>query len=231
MVRPTYYRILLFSFLCIVGLVLTGCRTLFPMRYAPNPVAAPDVSTRDLLLDASAFPPDWIVHQCDPHCDRTERNGNSIRGFYITGVPGHVNQHVMYFDTEVAAKIKFERYRETDLSDNINPNTVQTPSTVFLPPDEIDYQSPLADEQYLGCGVDVVPACKAGLRYGNYFIYFYFSLHNSYYLHFLDESEITDKMRRLSVEEGGLRLSEVEQVLQAMDEHYAELFGVSIPDE
>jgi hypothetical protein len=208
--------------------MLTGCISLVSsLRYFPNPVPAPAVPTGDLLLDEDPFPEEWEVFSCEPHCDRRERNGESGRSFGVVDVPGHVIQDVFYFDGEWAAKIKFRRYEETDLPDAVDPNSVRTPRTVFSPPPEIEYRSPIADDQYLGCGIDVVPACRAGLRYGNYFIYFYFDLRSSYYFDYLDEVQA----EKMLGDEGGLTLLQVEAILRAMDEHYAEQFDLEIPIE
>jgi hypothetical protein len=134
---------------------------------------------------------------------------------------------VFYFDGERATQTTFQRYQETDLPDTVDPDSVQLPSTAFAPPPEIEYRSPIADEQYLGCGVDVVPACRAGLRYGSYFIYFYFDLNTRYYTYYLDDDSIKAEM----LHEGGLSFAQVEAILRAMDEHYANLFEISLPDK
>lgn len=206
---------------------LAGCNVMLPFRSAPGPVPAPNVPTARLLISADPFPGGWVVFSCEPHCDRRERNGDSGRSFGIVGVPGHVIQHVLYFEREWAAQANFQRYEETDLPETVDPNSVQSLRTAFSPPYEIKYRSPIADEQYLGCGIDEVPACRAGLRYGNYFTYFYFDLKTRYYMHYLDDDIIKEEL----LHEGGLTFSQVEKILRAMDEHYAELFDLQIPDE
>ena len=70
-----------------------------------------------------------------------------------------------------------------------------------------------------------MPACRAGLRYGNYFIYFYFDLRTDYYAYYLDDESINEEM----LHEGGLTFAQVEAILRAMDEHYTELFNVELP--
>lgn len=219
--------VLRFLGLTIAIIVLAGCVSLSSLRYAPNPVPAPIIPTGDLLLDAEAFPEGWVVFSCEPYCDRTERNGDSGRNFGMVDVPGHVTQQVMYFASDAAAKIKFQRYKEANLPDAVDPDSVQLPSTAFTPPPEIKYRSSIADDQYLGCGINVVPACRAGLRYGNYFTYFYFDLRTSYYFDYLEEEE-AEKMLGHA---GGLRLSQVETVLRLMDKHYAQIFDISLPSE
>ncbi|MFW6182902.1 MAG: hypothetical protein ACOC8X_03825, partial [Chloroflexota bacterium] len=143
--------------------------------------------------------------------------------------PGHVTQYVLYLESEFAASIKFQRYRNTDLSDR--PHSVRKPSTIFDRPAGISYRSPIADEQYLGCGVDVVPACRAGMRYGSYFVYFYFDLTADYYSDFgIDVDDLSQSaVSAIERDKGGLTLAGVEMVLKAMDKRYAELFDVELP--
>jgi hypothetical protein len=88
------------------------------------------------------------------------------------------------------------------------------PSIEFLPPPQITYRSPIADEQYLACGVDVVPACRAGRRYERFFVEFYFSLDGWLWIGF--GPEVT-----------GVRIEEVEPILRAMDELVVEQFEMS----
>lgn len=169
-----------------------------------------------------AFPEGWSV---DP-CNRCEENGESNRIFGLPDTPGHVVQRVFYFAGDGEAAQAFQTYRASDLVEATH--EVRRPSTVLRRPPDIAYRSPIADEQYLACGVDVVPICRAGLRYGNYFAYFYFALTSRYYFDYLEPDEVGNKA---SFDRAGLTLSEVETVLRAMDAHYAELFGVSLPDE
>lgn len=191
-----------------VGLVtaITLAATLscvIPVPGVPgDPVPAPGVPASDLLLDAQPFPAGWEVLPCEPYCDDTEKAGQAERTFHLTGVPGHVIQQMFYFGSENDAEANFQRYEET---------------TPFSPPPEIAYRSPIADQQYLRCGVDIVPACWAALRYGNYFVYFYFRLESGY---------DADGER---VEAHGLKTEEVEAILRAMDERAADLLGLTSP--
>jgi hypothetical protein len=130
------------------------------------------------------------------------------RSFGIVGIPGHVIQKVLYLGDEKEARAKFRTYRET----SFGRSTSRSPSTEFVPPPEISYRSPIADEQYLGCGVDVVPACRAILRYDSYLVYFYFSL---------DRGSVDG----VEVEADGLTIEQVEPILRAMDERAAALLG------
>jgi hypothetical protein len=99
-----------------------------------------------------------------------------------------------------AAQTKFQTYREVEFRE------LQSPNRTFRPPPEITYRSPIADEYYLGCGIDEVPACRAIMRYGNYFIYFYFDIDDG--------------------QGDGLKMEEVEPILRAMDARVTSVLGV-----
>lgn len=185
--------------LVVATLLLSGC---FGVPYSlsgdPIPVNPPDVPTSDLLLDESPFPSGWQIDLCEPYCDRDRFLGESSRTFGRIGIPGHIIQDVFYYRTERDAEAKFQRYDET---------------TGHSPPPEISYLSPIADEQYLRCGVDKrsgIENCRAARRYGNYFIYFYFDLDQGY-------------------DDGLPSIEDVEPILRAMDERVSEQLGIPLP--
>lgn len=172
-------------------------------------VPSPSIPAGDFILDADAFPPDWIPFTCEPYCE--PEVVSALQDFGIVGVPGHVIQEVLYLGYEDAAHNEFESFRGAYLGKA----DTRSPSTEFLPPPEIAYSSPIADEQYLGCGVDVVPGCRAILRYDVYLVYFYFSLDKG----FADGKEIEI--------DGGLTIEQVGPILKAMDERVLELLDES----
>jgi hypothetical protein len=133
-----------------------------------------------------------------------------VRSFGIVGIPGHVIQEVLYLGDENTAHDEFQSFRKAYFGTSDS----RSPSTEFLPPSDIAYSSSIADEYYLGCGVDVVPACQAILLYDSYLVYFYFSLDRG----FADGVE---------VEADGLTIEQVETILTAMDERVLELFSES----
>ena len=190
-------------FIAITALWVTGCSISIG---GPKNIPTPSIAASDLLLDALALPPRWTVNPCKPDCDPGLVTAQ--RSFGIVGVPGHVLQDVFYLGSEKAAQEKFHTYYEKDFGKS----SVRSPSSEFTSPPEITYRSSIADEQYLGCGVDVVPACRAILRYDSYFVYFYFSLERG----FADGAEI---------EADGLTLEQVETILRAMDERAARMLG------
>lgn len=140
---------------------------------------------------------------------------STVRSFGIVGIPGHVIQKVLYLGDEKESRAKFRTYRET----SFGRSTSRSPSTEFVPPPEITYRSPIADEEYLGCGVDVVPACQALIRYGSYVVYFYFDL----------DQRMADGV--MVETDGGLTIEQVEPILRAMDERAAALLGQEAQSE
>jgi hypothetical protein len=172
----------------------------------PKTIPAPRIPASDFILDTRAFPPDWILFPCEPHC----KPGviSTVRSFGIIDIPGHVIQEVLYLGDEKTAHDEFQSYRKAYFGKSEN----RSPSTEFLPPSEIAYSSSIADEYYLGCGVDVVPACKAILRYDSYLVYLYFSLERGF-------------AGGVEIGADGLTLEQVETILRAMDERAAMMLG------
>jgi hypothetical protein len=191
---------LLYAVLAVACMIELGD----PLR-GPKPAPAPVIPPSALILDATSFPTGWDIVPCEPNCDQAERSGAALRTFGKQGTPGHVVQEVMHFADENAAHTKFQTYMQSNLSE-FTPES-RSPYVPFKPPPEITYLSPFADEQYLGCGVDVVLACRAGRRYGSYFVYIYFDIDGG--------------------KGDGLQISEVEPILRALDERYNVLFKQS----
>lgn len=156
-----------------------------------NLVNIPQIPAYALLLDDSSFPKSWDINPCAPYCSRSEDTKKASRSFGIVGIPGHVVQEVYRLDSVALAEKKFATYRETDFQPR------KAPNKTFVPPSEIKYISPFADEYTFGCGVDIVSSCIAIMRYGNYFVYLY-----------IDTDDGAGE---------GLRITEVEPILRAMD--------------
>lgn len=112
-----------------------------------------------------------MAGSCASACERDEGAEYATRSFYHKAyLPGHVIQEVYRFSSDAAAKAKFQRYREVEFQ------VRQAPDKQFVPPPELIYHNTSADDYYVGCGIDKVPACRAIMRYGYYFIWFYFDI-------------------------------------------------------
>lgn len=183
--------VILFLYLLFVG-------PIFWISGDPVSARPPGLPTSELLLSETPFPDGW---QIDPPSERDISPSQSSRTLGRIGISGNVLQDVFYYRTEKDAAAKFQRYKETE------PDT-------FTAPTEIDYRSPIADEQYLYCGADHrnITGCVAARRYGNYFIYFYFDLDQGY-------------------NDGLSSIEEVEPILQALDELVAERLSIPLSIE
>ena len=204
MIRSTQFRTIGMG-MVILTILATSCVTFFGDQ---DSTSLPNVPAPELLLDAQPFPKGWEVDPCGPDLRRCYRESYARRDFGRFAIPGSVMQHVYRFANVTAAKAKYQRVREVDFAKGRN-----EPSSEFLPPMEIAYRSPIADEYYLGCGVDIVPACRVIFRYGHYLIDFYFDL-DSYREYGLDS------------EGDGLKIEEIEPILRAMDERAAAVLGL-----
>jgi hypothetical protein len=152
---------------------------------------------RDLLLDTQAFPTGWMAVPCASDCSRREGTAIAVRGFIpMEYIPGQVIQNVYALKSVAAAQDKFQEWTALDAR--------QTP-----PVPELTYRSRIADESSLGCGRDEgVPICRASMRYGNYFISFFFNV---------DRGEADGH---------GLKIDQIEPILRAFDARVATRIGI-----
>ena len=173
----------------------------------PDPTPLPAIHARELLLDAQPFPANWDVNPCAPDCSRRERETRAFRTFsnVDVGVPGRVIQEVIRLGSVAEAQAMYERSRDVDFRKGEPP---QVPSTELLPPPEISYRSPIADEYYFGCGIDIVPVCRASIRYGQYFVSFFFDIDGG-----------TGE---------GMEIKDVEPILRAMDAQASARLGIPL---
>ncbi len=196
---PMKQRVKYCLLLVATTLLLSGCLVLpYPSSSDPVPVNPSGTPTSDLLLDELPFPSGWQIHICEPYCDISPNE--SSRSFYRISLPGQVIQDVFYYRTERDAEAKFQRYLET---------------TGHSYPSEINYLSPIADEQYLRCGIverNGIKICQAARRYGNYFVYLYFDIDEGY-------------------DDGLPTIQDVEPILRALDERVSERLDVPLPAE
>jgi hypothetical protein len=188
----------------IIGILLgTGCITFFEQ-------STPTIPAWHLLLDAQSFPRGWDAAPCDTSDRLCFGETHALRGFGRVGVPGHVIQDVYRLSSVASAQAMFHRAREVDFK---KATSLRIPSSEFLPSPGITYRSLIADDFYLGCGVDVVPACEAIFRYGNYFIMLFFNVDKGY----VDGVEIKGN---------GLGIEQIEPILRTMDERAAAVLGL-----
>lgn len=197
--HPQLYRIA--GILIILWCV--GCGII---ANAPTPRLPVDVPAWFFLIDTQSFPPNWETPECTPSVRLCLGNVHALRSFGIPGVPGHVIQDVYRFSNVSEAQALFLSARKVDFARCV---PQRNPCINFLPPPEINYLSPISDEYYLGCGIDVVPACEAIFRYGQYYAELYFDIDSG--------------------KGDGLQIQQVKPILRAVDERAASVLGIPFP--
>lgn len=125
--------------------------------------------------------------------------------FWRTHPPATVNQEIRAYGNIDDAINSF-----ADLRGLIFRTSSQEPSTPYKPPAEITYQSPIADDFYLACGVDIFLLCRSLSRYRNYLIELFMPVISEY-------------------ENTGMTYPEVEAVLRALDTKVGKQLGLSLP--
>lgn len=193
------------SSLIFLTLLLLSCMIPFGRSISnPQPVSPGSVPAHALLLSEESFPQKWGFEPCELPCE-DEGDAKATRFFGVAGQPGHVLQEVHYYGSGESAQTIFESFESIDLSTETP--VARRPFVPFQTPDEISYRSPIADDQYLVCGIDVGAECRVARRYGQYFIYIFI----------LVEDEVG---------EGGLRIDEIEPILRALDLRVSKLLNI-----
>lgn len=194
-----YRAIVSWVVLAVCAAALTGCFGIGQTESEPFPL----IHAKKLLLSARAFPATWQIVPCGSGCNRSERPEYSTRSFSRVGIAGHVIQDVYAFSSTSDAVASFQHYRSVEFM------ALQPPDKTFEPPPNVTYRSLIADDFVLGCGKQVVPACRALFRYRNYVIEFYFDIDSG--------------------QGDGLQLHEIEPILRDMDIQVASTFNISLP--
>jgi hypothetical protein len=160
---------------------------------------------RDLLLDLSYLPDGWEQPQGLTYLDRKGKGGvTSSEGYWErVSPPAGISQEVYAYGNVDDALDSFANLRELVFLTSSRQN-----SAPYLPPPEIKYQSSIADEYYLACGVDEVLICRALLRYRSYVIVL-----------FMPSNELGND---------GLMYSEIENTLIAVDKKIAKELSIDL---
>lgn len=185
--------------LCWYAILLHGCTASGIPQQAPFST----VDARILLIDARAFPSTWNADPCGVGCDRTERPDHALRMFGRDSIAGHVHQEVFAFPSTIEAQQYFAHLDAALFM------PLTSPDITFVAPSNFTYHSALADEYKVGCGKQVVPACRALLRYRNYVVEWYFDI----------DAGAGD----------GLQIQDIIPILLEMDAHVARTFHLTLP--
>ena len=197
--------ILMFPLLALV----TSCGVLSPA----TPTALPGwrSSVSELFVDDSVFPEGWRTDF--PEDTVTDPTINHIgRSWGRRGISGTVTQAIWRAYTVADAQRKYNELRTSQF----HPKRTLPPYELFLefePPDEIDFQSQVADEFYLACGWWTSAYCEVVARYHNYVVDIRLDLEAEYAGH----------------TSHGLTYAEIETVVTAMDTKFAEAMAQFYP--
>ncbi|MBC7264520.1 MAG: hypothetical protein H5T64_09245 [Chloroflexi bacterium] len=171
----------------------------------PPTVRTPPVDMRDLMVDATPFPPDWrVVRGPEPQPERSSLDWgdeNLSVGLQPTGDRGFASHYVFKFRNEAAAMyghfwilrqgVLFPSHRESKI------------------PAEWTYRSPIADDWRFACvdyGQGKRMWCAAMARYDEYISVLNTTVSSEY-----------------------MTLKDLEGILRAIDERMAQCLGKLLP--
>jgi len=187
-------------------ILAVSCGVLRPPTPTPLPGWRSPVS--ELFLDESAFPEGWqigVVNNAttDPTINHVAREweGNGV-----------AFQSIWRAYTGLDAERKYDELRASQF----HPSRTLPPYEVFVefkPPDEIRFQSHVADEFYIACGWWTWAYCEVIARYRNYVVELRLDQEATY------EGHVTH----------GLTYPEIEAVVRAMDARFSEVMETFYP--
>jgi hypothetical protein len=127
--------------LCASILLLVACNL-------PGDASALDnTSVKLLVLTETALPAGWQIFPCSPPSKRCSDSEGAVT-YGRVDVPGYVLQSNYRIYSVEAAKAYYRHV--FDIESNKTPAPPHTP---FVPPPEVAYRSPIADDFFLGCGL------------------------------------------------------------------------------
>lgn len=176
-----------------------------------TPTALPGWSdnVRELFVDVSALPTGWSA-ELQSERDYPQAN-HAQRAFSNPPATGLVSQDIWRAYTTADAEEKYAELRQSQFQPRLAPEEMVAP---WEPPEEINFQSDIADEYYLACGWEEWAYCQYLARYRNYVTYLR-----------LDRQAKMDTHRS-----EGLTYAEIETVLEAADAKFGTTFE-QFPDQ
>jgi hypothetical protein len=192
------YKLPFFLSILVYLYLFSGCVLNSSVQEKASPTMPAALS---LLVEIDSFPKGWTSASCNSSlCEKD--GGLSLAGqdYYLKGASGHAYEEVYRFSSNEEAGRIFSTYKDN----SFNKSDVRSPFSTFQPPSDIKFESNIADESYLACGVDVIPQCQFIARYKAYLIYFYF-----------DRSSLESP--------GGLTYPEIENVLVKLEAKVADV--------
>lgn len=168
----------------------------------PTPLPGWYDDARQLFVEESAFPPGWQAHlfqETDVH----PRANHVHRRYGNPPSVGIVSQDIWRAYTVADAEEKYTELRQSQFQPRLPAEEMVAP---WEPPDEIAFQSIVADEYYLACGWEEWASCQYLARYRNYVTY----------LRLDRQAEMEERQSQ------GLTYAEIEAVLKAVDAKFSE---------
>lgn len=184
--------ILITSFLLVL---LIGC-VVVP---TPTPLPGWEDDVRELFVDDNAFPTDWAPRR---QKNVYPRANHVYRAWGNPVAAGTVSQAIWRAYTVADAEGKYAELRQSQFQPRLDPEEIVVP---WEPPEEINFQSAVADEYYLACGWEEWAYCQYLARYRNYVTYFRL-----------------DREGKLGIRDSaGLTYAQIETVLEAADAKFS----------
>lgn len=172
------------------------------LQPTPTPLPGWYNDARELFLEESAFPPGWQI-ELQLETDTHPRANHVHREFSKLPNSGGVSQDIWRAYTVADAEEKYVELRQSQFQPRLPPEEMVAP---WEPPDEIAFQSTIADEYYLACGWEEWAYCQYLARYRNYVTY----------LRLDRQAEMGERQSQ------GLTYAEIEAVLKAVDARFGE---------
>jgi len=194
--------------LIISFLILTvGCQFLPSLVLEPTSLPGWRSPVGELLLEKTAFLEGW-VRMRDVPSDMTDPTTNHVyrSWWWEAAGSGKVEQDIWRSYTVENAEKHYAELRQTQFHPSRTPHPDEL-FVEFVPPEEITYQSQIADEFYLACGRRWGgPMCIVVAHYRNY----------------VTQLRIDQEMECEGYTNRGLTYPEIETLVETVDAKFAE---------
>lgn len=198
--------------LIVSVLAMQNCQIIPALAPNSTPLPSLNSSIGALLVEDNAFPEGWVRIRDLPKDMMTDPTVNHVyRSWWGKAKgEGEAEQAVWRLHTIAEAEDQYSELREHQFYPNRTLPTYEV-FVEFEPPDEIDFQSQMADEFYLACGWWTWAYCQVVARYRNYVTYMKLDQEAEY------KGQVTH----------GLTYPEIETIVRAMDANISELLEIS----
>ncbi|MEJ2149982.1 MAG: hypothetical protein P8Z40_10925 [Chloroflexota bacterium] len=185
-----------------------SCQVLPSLLVEPTSLPGWRSPVGELLLEDDSFPQGWARIRDLPYDKMTDPTTNHVyRSWWWEMVgSGKVEQDIWRSYTVEDAEKHYAELRQSQFHPSRTPHPDDT-FVEFEPPEEITFRSQIADEFYLACGRwGRGPECVVVARYRNY----------------VTQLRIDQEMECEGYTNRGLKYSEIEDLIRAMDARFVE---------